>query len=96
MVPLEAVLVVVGAERSAVVEPLVVPELLPGVRVGVQMVEVVVPLEHTVVPDDPVRSVGDVGPDYVGGHRAVVLRRDGVADVVEQGGHHHFVVLAVA
>ena len=96
VVPLEAVLVVLLAERGAVVKPLVAPEGLPCVTVGAQVVEVVVPLEKAVVPDDPVGPIRHVGAEDVGGDCTVVLRGDGVSHVVEQGGHHHLVVLAVA
>ena len=84
VVPLEAVLVVLLAERGAVVEPLVAPEGLPGVTVGTQVVEVVVPLEKTVMSNDPVGPIRHVGAQDVGGDSTVVLRGDGVSHVVEQ------------
>ena len=69
---------------------------VPGVAIPAVVVEVVVALEQAVMPHHPVVSVVYERTQNGGGHGAVVVRRQGVADVVQQGADHGFVVRAVA
>ena len=64
--------------------PGVIAKAIAGIAVSAQMVGVVVHLEKTVVLDDPVGLLADVGSQYRRGQLAVRARRELVADVVEQ------------
>ena len=69
---------------------------LPGVAVAAAVVEVVVALEQAVVAHDPMVALADERAKDGGGHLAVVVRRQHVADVVEQRADDGFFVRAVA
>ena len=71
-------------------------EPLALVAVAADMVIVVVALEHRVVLHQPVVGLGDVGPQHGRREFAMILRRQIVADVVEQGDDHRLLVGLVA
>ena len=56
---------------------------------------VVVSLEQPVLLDDPCHLRPHVGPQNCGGYLSVIVRRELVADVVNQCGHYELVVGAV-
>ncbi len=68
----------------------------PAIAVAAEMVKVVVALEHPVVTDDPDGLVTHVGGEDGGRDRAVIVRGQYVADVVEQRGDDELARLAVA
>src|SRR4030095_6994552 len=96
VVRVEAVLVVLLAELGAVAEPFVAAEALAQVPVEPEVVEEVVALEDRVLLDDPAVLLGDERLENGRGELRVVRGRERVADVVEQGAHHVFVVAPVA
>jgi len=97
--------VVVGVERGLV--PLLaeigraLEHRMSAIKVArVPVLTVMVPeevsLEDRVVLHQPVIVLGDVRPQDGSGELCVVVRRQRVADIVQQGDHHGFVVGAVA
>jgi hypothetical protein len=96
VVRIEAGLVVAGAKFGAGFELGMTAENFAPIAVAAEVVPVIVTLEHSVVLDDPVVRLAHVGPQDGSGEAAVVVRRQGVSDVVEQGADHGLLVGAVA
>ena len=69
-----------------------VPVAVAGVAVVAKVVGVVVALEQAVLADNPVGAFRYIGAQHGGGQFAVVVRRQQIANVVQQGGNYHFLV----
>ena len=66
------------------------------VAVAAHVVRVVVALEQAVLPDHPIGSFRDVGPEDGRRHLTVVVGGQQIADVVQQGSDDHFLVGSIA
>ena len=59
------------------------------------MMEIVVALENTVVPHDPFILLADEWGQQVRGNGGVVVGRENVADIVQQGAYDGLVICAI-
>jgi len=73
----------------------VVAESIAPVAIAARVVGVVVRLEQPVLFDDPGHFRSHVRPKDAGGYLGMVVRRKFVADVVDEGCRHEFVIGAV-
>src|SRR5215472_3177280 len=95
VIRIEGVLVPFLAEGGRPLEHRMAAVALAFVAVHPDMVIVVVALEHRVVLDQPVIVRGDIGPQDGGAELGMVFRRQGVADIVEEGADHRLLIGAV-
>ncbi len=69
---------------------------VPLVAVATQMVGIIILLEQAMMGGDPNAFLAQIGLQDRGRQITVVPGRQTVADIVQQRGHHHFRVGAVA
>ena len=87
--------VVLGAEGLAVVIVLVASKVIASLTVHTQVVPKVVTLEDSVVFDHPMVGVGHEGFENRRRYVGVVVRGQGVTNIVKKGTEDVFIVLSV-
>lgn len=73
-----------GRERVAV--------LFASVRIGTEVVVVVLALKILVYPNHLVNIIANIRLDHLGGDRAVIGNGDGLPDIVHERGEDHLVI----
>ena len=84
------------AELGSMFEVRVTAELLAHVPVETQVVEEIIALEDAVVLHHPVVRIGHIGLEDCRGMLGMVRRRQLVADVMQEGANHVFLVAPVS
>ena len=93
---IECVLIPVLAKAHTRFVVGVVLELIPRVPIAIVVMEVVVALKDPMMGDDPMILVVHVRAQHSGGELSVIVRREIVADVVQESAHDLLLVGAVA